>query len=191
MLAQGYTFLFNLDAQLLFDTVLLAVAVFFLFMLMSYLLFNPARKLLKDRQDRIESDINTAVADKESAAALKAEYEGKLKDIDKEAEAILTEARQKALKNQNKIVDDAKEEASRIIKRAREEAELEKKHAMDDMKQEMIQIAISIHLSVYVPLIRSYMYNVKMRKMSIINLFMPWKSSLKHFVRWPESLIAY
>ena len=132
MLAQGYTFLFNLDAQLLFDTVLLAVAVFFLFMLMSYLLFNPARKLLKDRQDRIESDINTAVADKESAAALKAEYEGKL---------ILTEARQKALKNQNKIVDDAKEEASRIIKRAREEAELEKKHAMDDMKQEMIQIA--------------------------------------------------
>ena len=137
MLAQGYTFLFNLDAQLLFDTVLLAVAVFFLFMLMSYLLFNPARKLLKDRQDRIESDINTAVADKESAAALKAEYEGKLKDIDKEAEAILTEARQKALKNQNKIVDDAKEEASRIIKRAREEAELE----MDDMKQEMIQIA--------------------------------------------------
>ena len=137
MLAQGYTFLFNLDAQLLFDTVLLAVAVFFLFMLMSYLLFNPARKLLKDRQDRIESDINTAVADKESAAALKAEYEGKLKDIDKEAEAILTEARQKALKNQNKIVDDAKEEASRIIKRAREEAELEKKHAMD----EMIQIA--------------------------------------------------
>ena len=138
MLAQGYTFLFNLDAQLLFDTVLLAVAVFFLFMLMSYLLFNPARKLLKDRQDRIESDINTAVADKESAAALKAEYEGKLKDIDKEAEAILTEARQKAL---NKIVDDAKEEASRIIKRAREEAELEKKHAMDDMKQEMIQIA--------------------------------------------------
>ena len=73
--------------SLLFDTVLLAVAVFFLFMLMSYLLFNPARKLLKDRQDRIESDINTAVADKESAAALKAEYEGKLKDIDKEAEA--------------------------------------------------------------------------------------------------------
>ena len=55
--------------------------------------------------------------------ALKAEYEGKLKDIDKEAEAMLTEARQKALKNQNKIVDDAKEEASRIIKRAREEAE--------------------------------------------------------------------
>ena len=66
MLAQGYTFLFNLDAQLLFDTVLLAVAVFFLFMLMSYLLFNPARKLLKDRQDksRISMSGNYEVARK-------------------------------------------------------------------------------------------------------------------------------
>ena len=141
MLAEEYTFLFNLDAQLLFDTALLAIAVFFLFMLMSYLLFNPARKLLKDRQERIANDIDSAKEDKESAAALKAEYESKLKDIDKEAEQILAEARQKALKNEAKIVDEAKAEASRIIKRAQEEAELEKKHAMDDMKQEMIQIA--------------------------------------------------
>ena len=44
--------LFNLDAQSLFDTALLAIAVFFLFMLMSYLLFDPARKLLKDRKEK-------------------------------------------------------------------------------------------------------------------------------------------
>ncbi len=141
LLAEEYTFLFNLDAQLLFDTVLLAIAVFFLFLAMSYLLFNPARKLLKDRQDRIDNDINSAKEDKESAAALKAEYEGRLKEIDKEAEIILSEARQKALKNETKIIDEAKGEASLIIRRAQEEAELEKKHAMDDMKREMIQIA--------------------------------------------------
>lgn len=135
------TFLFNLDAQLIFDAILLAVAVFFLFLLMSYLLFNPARKLLKDRQERIAGEIEDAKADKESAAALKAEYEAKLKNVDKEAEVILAEARQKAVKNETKIISDAKEEASRIIKRAKEEAELEKKHAMDDMKQEMVAVA--------------------------------------------------
>ena len=108
---------------------------------MSNLLFNPARKLLKDRQSRIAKDISDANEDKESAAALKAEYESKLKDIDKEAEVILSEARQKALKNESKIIDEAKQEAARIIKRAQEEAELEKKHAMDDVKQDMIQIA--------------------------------------------------
>ena len=141
MLLLEQTFLFNLDAQLIFDAILLAVAVFFLFLLMSYLLFNPARKLLSDRQNRIANEIEEAKEDKESAAALKAEYEAKLKDVDKEAETILAEARQKALKNEAKIIEEAKEEASRIIKRAQEEAELEKKHAMDDVKQEMITIA--------------------------------------------------
>ena len=141
LLAEDYTFLFHLDAQLLFDTALLAAAVFLLFLRMSYLLFNPARKLLADRQERIDSDINSAKEDKESAAALKAEYEAKLKEVDKEVEVILSEARQKAMKNEAKIIGEAKEEASRIVRRAQEEAELEKKHAMDDMKQEMIQIA--------------------------------------------------
>ena len=141
MLAQEYLRLFNLDVQLLFDSALLAISIFVLFLLLSYLLFNPARKLLKDRQDRINNDITSAEADKEAAKALKAEYEAKLKDVNKEAEAILAEARQKAIRNQAKIVDEAKEEASRIIKRAQSEAELEKKHAMDDVKQEMIQIA--------------------------------------------------
>ena len=75
------------------------------------------------------------------AEALKAEYEAKLKEVDKEAEVILADARQKAMKNQTKIIDEAKEEASRIIAHAKQEAELEKKHAMDDMKQEMITIA--------------------------------------------------
>lgn len=140
MLAEQ-TFLFNLDAQLLFDTALLAIAVFFLVLAMSYLLFNPARKMLKDRQERISNDIDSAKEDRESAAALKAEYEAKLKEVDKEAEGILAEARQKAMKNQAKMIDEAKEEASRIVKRAQEEAELEKKHAMDDMKQEMITVA--------------------------------------------------
>ena len=140
MLAEQ-TFLFNLDAQLLFDTALLAIAVFFLVLAMSYLLFNPARKMLKDRQERISNDIDSAKEDKESATALKAEYEAKLKEVDKEAEGILAEARQKAMKNQAKMIDEAKEEASRIVKRAQEEAELEKKHAMDDMKQEMITVA--------------------------------------------------
>jgi F-type H+-transporting ATPase subunit b len=72
---------------------------------------------------------------------LKAEYESKLKNIEKEAEVILSEARQKALKNEARIIDEAKEEARRIIKHAQDEAELEKKHAMDDVKQEIIAVA--------------------------------------------------
>ena len=133
--------LFGLNPQLLHDTVLMVFAILFLFTLMSYLLFNPAKKMLKDRQDRIKNDIETAKKDREEATAIKAEYDAKIKGIEKEAEEILSEARQKALKNETKIVDEAKEEAARIIKRANEEAMLEKKRIMDEAKQEMFAIA--------------------------------------------------
>lgn len=135
------TFLFNLDAQLIFNTLLMAAAIFTLFLLASNLLFNPAREFLKARQDRIAKDILDAAEDKESAAALKAEYENKLKNIEKQAEVILSEARQKALKNEQRIIEEAKEEAHRIIKHAHDEALLEQKRAMDEVKKEIIEVA--------------------------------------------------
>ena len=73
--------LFNLDFQLLHDALFLAIAVFVLFFLISYLLFDPARKMLQERKEKIATEIATAAEDKESAAALKAEYEEKLKNI--------------------------------------------------------------------------------------------------------------
>lgn len=133
--------LFDLDFQLLHDAVLLAISIFFLFLILSNLLFNPARKILQDRKDKIAADIANAVNDKEEAAKLKAEYEEKIKEVNKEAEVILSEARQKALKNEAKIISDAKEEAAAIIKRANEEAELEKKKIADEVKQEMVAVA--------------------------------------------------
>ena len=66
---------------------------------------------------------------------------GKLHDINKEAEEILSDARKRAMENENRIVDQAKEEAARIIERAKTEAELEKQKAMDDVKREMIVLA--------------------------------------------------
>ena len=45
------------------------------------------------------------------------------------------------MKNEAKMIAEAKEEAARIIARAHTEIELEKKQALDDMKQEMITIA--------------------------------------------------
>ena len=95
------TRLFDLDFQLLHDTVLAAIAVFVLFLFLSYLLFNPVRKMLEDRKMKIKTDLDTAKLDKEDAAALKAEYDAKLKNIEKEAEEILSEARQKALKTKH------------------------------------------------------------------------------------------
>lgn len=133
--------LFSLDAQFLFDTIVLALSMLVLFTLLSYILFNPVRDMLEKRRQRVADEQETAKRERQEAVAYKEEYEQKLKEIKKEAEEILSEARKKAMKNEAKIVAEAKEEAARIMERANAEIELEKKHALDDMKQEMIAIA--------------------------------------------------
>lgn len=135
------TRLFDLDWQLLADSSLSIIAVIVLFFCLGYFLFDPARKMLSDRQERIKNDIDTASQEKKEALALKAEYEEKLKGVDREAEEILAQARKKALANETKIVAEAKQEAARILERAGVEAELEKKKASDDVKREIVSVA--------------------------------------------------
>ena len=100
--------LFDLDWQLLADSCLTIIAVIVLFFAMSYFLFNPARKLLNDRKEKIRGELENAKNNQEAAIALKAEYEEKLREIDKEAEAILSDARKRALANENQIITQAK-----------------------------------------------------------------------------------
>lgn len=146
LLSEGETMsrLFNLDFQLLHDSILSIIAIFVLFLAFSLLLFNPVRKMLNSRKERIHSDIEDARTAKTDAEALKAQYEEKLKNIDKEAEEILSDARKRALANESQIVAEAKQEASRIIAHAQNEAELEKQKAADDVKREMIVLASMI-----------------------------------------------
>ena len=135
------TRLFDLDLQLIHDAVLMIIAIFTLFLFMSRFLFDPARKFLEGRTERIKNDIETAQSEKEEALALKADYEEKLRSIDKEAEEILSDARKRALASEAGIIAKAKEDAAAIIERAKTEAELEKQKVADEVKKEMIQVA--------------------------------------------------
>ena len=133
--------LFDLDFQLFHDAALMIIAIVALFLIMSYFLFNPAREFLKKRQEKIRTELEDAKSNQEEAYALKAEYESKLKDIDKEAESILADARKRALANENRIIAAAKEDAAAIIERAKEEAKLEKQKMADEVKKEIIAVA--------------------------------------------------
>ncbi len=129
------------DWQLLHDAVLTGINIFILFFALSYLLFNPARAFLEKLRQKIAGDLAEAADNKKTAQELKAEYESKLKEINKEADMILAEARKKAMIKETDILDEARAEAARIIERANRQVELERKKALDDMKQEIVSIA--------------------------------------------------
>lgn len=133
--------IFGLDFQLLNDILIELLVIFILFLALSYFLFNPARKLMQARQDKIKDEMDFSAKEKADAIQLKKEYTAKIKEADKEVEGILSDARKKALKQESIIVDEAKVEASRIIDRANQEAELEKSKVKDEVKKEIINVA--------------------------------------------------
>ncbi len=138
---EGLSRLFDLDFQLLADTVLIIIAMFVLFLVASHFLFDPVRKLMNDRKEKIRGELDQAAADQKSAADTRALYEEKLSQVGKEAEAILADARKRGMENEAKIVADAKQEAARIVETARKEAELEKQKLADEVKREMVAVA--------------------------------------------------
>jgi len=130
-------YIFGLDPQLLVDSAITILAMFAMFLLLSHLLFNPARDLLEKRQAYIKEQLEKAAKEKQDAIEFKAEYDEKLKAVDKEAEQILSQMRKNAVKRENEIVD----EAARIVDRANHDIELEKSKVKDDVKKEMVSVA--------------------------------------------------
>src|SRR5699024_3822620 len=119
----------------------MGIAIFLLFLAASYLLRDPVRKKLNDRKERVMQEQREALENREAAVRMREEYDGKLKEIDKVAEQILSDSRKKAMQRENEIIVNAKEEAGRIIAGAKEEAALEQKRVNDEVKQEIISVA--------------------------------------------------
>lgn len=135
---------FGLDAQLAVGILIQAIAIFLLFAFLSFILFEPVKKVLNNRTERIKNDIESAKKDKEEAAKLKEEYDSKIQSADTEVQEILSEARKKAKKRENDIIDEATEEAARVKNRASQEIELEKSKAQDEIRQEIIKVATAM-----------------------------------------------
>ena len=137
----GLDRLIGFDPQLLYEMFWTAINIFILFFGLSYLLFNPVRDMLEKRKQKIAGELADAANDKKSAGEMKAEYEQNRKEVSKEADAILEEARRKGKAKEAEIIQEAKAEAARIVERGNREVELERKKALDDMKQEIVSIA--------------------------------------------------
>jgi len=142
LLTEGH--ILDLSAQTVSDILIQGISIFILFFFLSNVLFEPVKKVLANRTEKIKNDIESASKDKEDAAALKAEYDEKLKSIEKEREEILSAARKKAQMREAEIVEEANAEAERVIARANQEIELEKSKVSDEMRKEIVRVATAM-----------------------------------------------
>ncbi len=140
----GYERLFGLDPQLLHDTVFTGAAVFFLFFVLSYFLFNPARDLLQKRREAIAKDLEGAKASREEARRLEEAFEEQMEQADKVAQEKVRETEKRAAKAETVLIREAKKEAESIRLRAQEEIRQQKRQAAKDLRREVISIAAAM-----------------------------------------------
>jgi len=108
---------------------------------MSWLLYRPVRDFLHNRALRIRGELSNAKTQREEAAALKLEYEQKLRSIEQEKNGILDAARVTAVENAKVIVAEAKKDAEALMQRATANIELEWERANEGMKKSIVEIS--------------------------------------------------
>lgn len=107
-------------------------------------LFEPVKKVIKQRQDEINGIYTSAEEADEKAQAAKKDYENLLDGAKSEAVQIVKDATSDAQNRSSEIISEAKEEAAAIRKKASADIEREKKKALNDVKDDISTIAMDI-----------------------------------------------
>ena len=147
--AQGFTKEFENFVGVKFWTMIIAwVNLLILYLVLKKLLFKPIKNMIDSRQKEIDDMYSDAESSKESAAALKAEYEERLAAAEEESEQMLRSAQRRAQLKEEEILKEANEKAARTLERAEERIEQEKKRAINDVKNQVSGLAVDIAAAV-------------------------------------------
>lgn len=118
------------------------INIFILLGGLTFFLFKPVNKILKQRQEEIDQGFQEIDDKKAEIESKKAEYENALCGVDEEKAAILSETRQKASKEYDVIIADANNKAQGIVDAAKKNAEMEKAKIMEQANAEIAEIVI-------------------------------------------------
>ncbi|MDD6233583.1 MAG: F0F1 ATP synthase subunit B [Lachnospiraceae bacterium] len=129
----------RLDINLVFTIINLIV----LFVLMRIFLFKPVNNIIAKREEAIRKQFDDADAAKKEAEDLKTEYEASLAGAKDESARLITEAKEKARGEYDRIVKSADEEVNKKIQKAQETIEEEKQKTMRNMQSEIQELVVA------------------------------------------------
>ena len=129
----------KLDINLLFTV----INILILYFIVRKFLFKPVQKILDARQAEIDGQYAEAEEAQAAAEELKKQYETTMGSIDQEKETILSEAREKAGKEYNRILDDARAQADKIVEDARKDADAEQQKRRQQAQEEIADLVMA------------------------------------------------
>ncbi len=129
----------KVDINLLFTVVnVLALCV-----LVRLFLFKPVKRILAERQERIDRSLAEAEAARTEALAYEQRQREAMRAIEEEKLGVIAEARKKAADESRYIVEDAKKRAGSILLNAESEASSRREEILRQAESEIEDIIIA------------------------------------------------
>jgi len=126
-------------------SILLAQIVNFIILLLilRVIAYQPLRKVLEQRKQRIAQGLEDARRAEEKLANIEKDYQAKLDEARVEGQKVVAEASATAEKQAAAIVAKANEDAGRVKAQAQEEAELERNRILADLRSQVASLTIA------------------------------------------------
>lgn len=106
--------------------------------------YKPLLKVLAERREKIESDLDNAAKDRAEAEKLKAEYEKQLQNARAEAQAIIDKAVKQADKEAQAQLDAIRAQIDREKQVAQAELKNEREAAIKEMRNEVVTLSMAV-----------------------------------------------
>ena len=127
----------------LFNLICTIANLLILFVALRIFLFKPVQKIIAQRQELADAQLNEAKEKQEAADALKEQYSASLANAEEEKKQILSTARRDADVQYQKIIDDARSQAKQIEESAVAEAETQKKRILKNAEKEIADMVVT------------------------------------------------
>lgn len=114
-----------------------------LYLFMKHFLMGPVMKIVDERRQMVEKDLDDAAAAREEAGRMKAQYEAAAANADQEAAAVIREARERAQAEYDRILEQARADAEKKQEDARKAIAMEQERAMEEMKHSVAGLAMT------------------------------------------------
>ena len=114
-----------------------------LYIFMKHFLVAPVRRILDERKQMIEHDLDEAKNRETEARQMKEQYQASIGSADEEASKIIEDARARAGEEYNRILEQAKKDAAKKMEEADRTIALEREKAMNDLKAGVAGLAMT------------------------------------------------
>jgi F-type H+-transporting ATPase subunit b len=113
-----------------------------LFVLLRMFLYKPILGMLESRKQKIKASLEYAEQVKRAAAEQQKEFDRKLEEARRGAQAASAAAAQVGEKEREVILTQAREDARKMIDQAKGQIEYERKQMLSDLREQVVQLSL-------------------------------------------------